>query len=56
MVWHYFVRVFILAGKHRPQKLEVPGLPLPLPVIWQKSLHVEERASDLAELLVPEIW
>jgi hypothetical protein len=25
-------------------------------VIWQKSLLVEERASDLAELPVPVIW
>jgi hypothetical protein len=25
-------------------------------VIWQKSLLVEEHASDLAELPVPVIW
>ena len=33
------------------QKAEVP-----VPVIWQKSLHVEEHVSDLAELPVPVIW
>ena len=27
-----------------------------MPVIWKKSLHVEEHASDLAELPVPVIW
>jgi predicted CoA-binding protein len=29
---------------------------VPVPVIWKKSLHVEEHASDLAELPVPVIW
>ena len=27
-----------------------------VPVIWENSLHVEERASDLAGLPVPVIW
>ena len=27
-----------------------------VPVIWQNSLHMEEHASDLAELPVPVIW
>jgi hypothetical protein len=29
---------------------------LPVPVIWQNNLHVEELANDLAELPVPVIW
>jgi hypothetical protein len=29
---------------------------LPVPVIWQNCLYVEECASDLAELPVPVIW
>ena len=27
-----------------------------VPVIWQNYLHVEEHASELAELPVPVIW
>jgi hypothetical protein len=27
-----------------------------VPVIWENSLHVEERASDLAGLPVPVTW
>jgi hypothetical protein len=29
---------------------------VPVQVIWKKSVHVEEQASDLAELPVPVIW
>jgi hypothetical protein len=43
----------IIACASDSAELSVCGHSVP---IWQNNLHVEERASDIAELPVPVIW
>jgi hypothetical protein len=54
-----------LCGEHASDLAELSTVPViwqnclsmdSVPVIWQNRLYVEERASDLAELVVPVIW
>ena len=54
-----------LCGEHASDLAELFAVPViwqnclsmdSVPVIWQNCLYVEERASDLAELVVPVIW